>query len=324
MKRSRMQQMSMEVTVGAFMFMVLMALGVFTIILSGENIFTEKYEVEIVFEDVMQLREGDRVTMRGFEIGKISQLGLTQDMVRVVARIDRPLIFREEYKASILASTVLGGRYLELDEGPKENTPIPLGTVLVGTEPTDILVQAQETMDEVTTSLVTNMTKFGELASDLQGALNVLEPGHDGLLAAVLHDPGLRDDILATVRSASNIAADLEGEDGALGKMLIGEESFTDLQTALSNLETVLASLDEGDGVLGKMLIGDEGLAELQAALAAFGQVGEGKGTIGRLLADETLYDEVRLLVFEVRAAVDDFRETAPITLFTSIFFGAF
>ncbi len=56
MKRSRMQQMSMEVTVGAFMFMVLLALGVFTIILSRENIFTRKYYVEVVFDDVMGLR----------------------------------------------------------------------------------------------------------------------------------------------------------------------------------------------------------------------------------------------------------------------------
>ena len=38
MKRSRMQQTSVEVTVGAFMFLILLALGFFTFVLSRENV----------------------------------------------------------------------------------------------------------------------------------------------------------------------------------------------------------------------------------------------------------------------------------------------
>ena len=112
-----------------------------------------------------------------------------------------------------------------------------------------------------------------------------------------------------------------------LAQAYMGLEKYEQALSHLSktgDLETTMAALKEGDGALGRLLVGEEGLDELQTAFAAFGQVSEGKGTIGRLLADETLYDEVRLLVYEVRAAVDDFRETAPITLFTSIFFGAF
>ncbi len=49
-----------------------------------------------------------------------------------------------------------------------------------------------------------------------------------------------------------------------------------------------------------------------------------GQGSLGKLLADEALYDEVLSLVSEGRAAIDDLRETSPITTFSSIFFGAF
>ena len=39
---------------------------------------------------------------------------------------------------------------------------------------------------------------------------------------------------------------------------------------------------------------------------------------------DDTLFVEAQLLLQEVRAAVDGYRETSPITSFTSIFFGVF
>ena len=42
------------------------------------------------------------------------------------------------------------------------------------------------------------------------------------------------------------------------------------------------------------------------------------------MMQDDTMYNEVNDLVGEARAAIDDFRETAPIVTFTSIFFGAF
>ena len=36
------------------------------------------------------------------------------------------------------------------------------------------------------------------------------------------------------------------------------------------------------------------------------------------------LYQQIQALVREGRAALDDLRETSPVTTFTSIFFGAF
>ena len=53
-------------------------------------------------------------------------------------------------------------------------------------------------------------------------------------------------------------------------------------------------------------------------------RLADGEGTLGKLSKDEELYDDARYLMEDIRAAVDDFRETAPILTFTSVFFGAF
>lgn len=72
----------------------------------------------------------------------------------------------------------------------------------------------------------------------------------------------------------------------------------------------------------------DQVYRDLAATIAQVRQiaegVGRGEGSVGKLLADDELYSQFQSLLREGRAAMDDFRETSPITTFTSIFFGIF
>jgi hypothetical protein len=45
---------------------------------------------------------------------------------------------------------------------------------------------------------------------------------------------------------------------------------------------------------------------------------------LGKLVNDESLYNDVKSAVNEVRLAVDDFRETSPVVSFTTLLIGAF
>ena len=86
--------------------------------------------------------------------------------------------------------------------------------------------------------------------------------------------------------------------------------------------------MSRGQGSAGKFLSEDsplyDDLAEAVATIKRLAhRIENGEGSVGRLMSDETLYDEVEAAVGEVRATIDDFRETAPVTTFSSIFFGA-
>ena len=74
MRRNRMRELSMEVLVGTFMFVALLSLCVFTIVLSRENVFKKTYPFEVVFADVMGLRDGDNVMIRGMIVGKVKAM----------------------------------------------------------------------------------------------------------------------------------------------------------------------------------------------------------------------------------------------------------
>ena len=67
------REVTIEILVGLFMFIVLIALGIFTIVLSNEKLWQETYQYEFVFSEVNGLREGDNVYLRGMTVGRVKQ-----------------------------------------------------------------------------------------------------------------------------------------------------------------------------------------------------------------------------------------------------------
>ncbi|MEM7396157.1 MAG: MlaD family protein, partial [Verrucomicrobiota bacterium] len=118
MRNSRAKELTMEVLVGGFMFVVLLVLGVFTIILSKENFFKKYDQVTVRFDDVKGLRPGAVVMVRGLEVGQVKQLTLQPDGVHVKMSLSEHVALREGYKVEVVPISMLGGRQLSIFEGP--------------------------------------------------------------------------------------------------------------------------------------------------------------------------------------------------------------
>jgi hypothetical protein len=54
------------------------------------------------------------------------------------------------------------------------------------------------------------------------------------------------------------------------------------------------------------------------------GRIERGEGSIGKIATDPALYDDLKAGIGELRAAIDDYRETSPVVSFSSLLFGAF
>lgn len=323
MKRSQLKEMSMEIMVGAFMFMILLALGFFTIILSYENIFQPSYQVEARFEHVQGLRQGDNVFMRGVLIGRVKSLAVESDGVRVLASLEQPPAIREGYAVEIKPSSVLGGQYLSIYEGPAGAPRIEQGTILEGTPPRDLMDEAtgavkaiRDSLEEgrVLYNIENTMANLSKLSDDLAEG--------KGTIGRLLVDDTVYENLEEITTDLREISAILERGEGTLGALIHDD-------TIYNNLAEVSTRLADGKGMLGRLMAEDDTLYDDISATAASlrevsEKINEGEGTIGKLVSDDELYEEAKLLLNEIRAAIDDFRETAPVTTFTSIFFGAF
>lgn len=80
--------------------------------------------------------------------------------------------------------------------------------------------------------------------------------------------------------------------------------SLLSLQKIVERVDNIVSTVETGKGSIGKLLVDDELYQRLVATIAEVqkvaASVGSGKGTIGKLLYDENMYDDVRKTVQRV------------------------
>ncbi len=322
--------LAMEVAVGAFMVAVMVGLGIFTVVLSSHSLFAEKTPFEAVFKDVMGLREGDNVVVRGMPMGKVSLLALQPDGVHVQALLDTPVAVHTGYVIRVVSTSMLGGRCLQIEQGPESAPVLPGNTLFRGADAYDLMDDAAKIVNSLKHELFEGgiVVNIREATENLRRITERLNTG-EGTLGRLLTDDTLYRQLTNGVTALRHVAERLERGEGTLGKLLTEDDLHKDLTATVASLKGVAERLEKGEGTLGKLLSNDDQLykdvSETVASVKAItAKIERGEGLLGRLVNDDKLYRQVEEILGEVRCAVDDFRETAPITTFTSIFFGAF
>jgi phospholipid/cholesterol/gamma-HCH transport system substrate-binding protein len=323
------KQVVMEVAVGVFAFAMILVLLALTTVLSEELFFRNYQTAEIVFDSVTGLVVGNEVNVRGVAVGKVKRISLQEDGVHVVARLEVPLQLREDYRIFVRAGSVLGGSFLFIEEGTPTAPPVPGDTLLRGSASAALMDTATQTVqdiqkalnDGILADLKASMAQIRKIATSLGEG--------EGALGSLLGDPQVKDDVRQIVANVRTLSDALAKGEGTVGKLVMNDEVYQQLQDVAANLQKITDGLAKGEGTMGRLLSEDDQVyKDLAATMANIrgisDDMAQGKGSMGKLLSDEALYLEFQALLREGRAAVDDMRETSPITTFTSIFFGAF
>ena len=297
MKKDQRQETTIEVIVGFFFAMMIVALFFGTAVLSRARIFGGGgHKYEIVFEHVMGLRKGDNVFVRGVDVGKVDRLAVKSDGAHVYVSLEVPIKLHDDYKVEVLPSSVLGGRNLAIDLGSNDKPELPAGMMLRGLTPVDLIDEATRTI---------------------------------ALIKKNLEEGKMLENFSATMADIKKISNKLAAGEGTIGKLLMEEQVYNDLKSTTANLKEISNRLAAGEGTLGKLLAKDDQLyRDVSSAAASIkniaAKIEKGEGTIGKLTMEDGLYQDVKKTMSEARAAIDDFREAAPLTTFSSLFLGAF
>lgn len=304
------REVSIEILVGLFMFTVLIALGVFTIVLSRENLLKQAHQYEFVFNEIGGLRDGDNVFLRGMNVGRVKQTTLEQGRVRVFVTLDVPLQLRKGYSIEVVDASMLGGKNLKIYEGPDENEPLGENMTILGEPPVDMIQE------------------LGKAVRAAEGMIASVERG-EGTLGKLLRDDEMYLVVREMMDNMNQVVAQVSRGEGTVGKLLMEDDVYTDVSVLMSNARMLSDRIAAGEGTLGALMTENDQLYDdLSATMVAVRDISEsinaGEGTLGKLVRDAKLYNETTSLVEDVRAAVDDLREASPITSFGSVIFGAF
>jgi phospholipid/cholesterol/gamma-HCH transport system substrate-binding protein len=156
----------------------------------------------------------------------------------------------------------------------------------------------------------------------------------DSIVARLLHDgdlgkrfDGIVVDLREGMKGIRSFAEDIAEGKGTIARLASDEALGAKLDGIVTDLRDVAADLRAGKSVLARLVSDEEMGAQVSSAIASFSSFADGlasgEGTIARLINDPELYIEAKRLISQAREAVEDAREAAPISAFTSVLFGA-
>jgi phospholipid/cholesterol/gamma-HCH transport system substrate-binding protein len=334
-----------EFIVGAFMLAVAALLAYFTIVISGVDVLKgrEKVMVKIAFSSAGGLKSHDSVMYRGTKVGGVEDIIVTPSNVLVVAEIDNNVTLRSSYRVKVANLSMLGGNYLVLEEGAGEIIDM-YGCVLKGDDPSDWMRDVSEiakNLRDITSSgeLKTIITNLESASVSIKRVLDRVERGEGTVGKLLSEDETVYTGLKSAVTDISAVAKRVNNGEGTIGKLLStndtvyihlqntiakasaiadrlsNEKLLDDLDSGVSAFKTACESMDMTETVKSA-----NGLLEKLNAVAE--KLKSGEGTIGKLVNNDDLYQEVDGLVKDVRQVIDNFRDTTPITTFGSLIMG--
>jgi len=154
----------------------------------------------------------------------------------------------------------------------------------------------------------------------------------EGTLGKLLADDQLYADTLATVEGLKTVAEDIQAGKGVVGALLQDEALANELRKVVADVSSVTDGLANGEGLLGRLLKDPELADAAKEMIANFAGAGADlrelattlrgtDGTLGKLLNDPELYDEALTALKILTRSLEDYRESAPVSAFTSAIF---
>jgi phospholipid/cholesterol/gamma-HCH transport system substrate-binding protein len=176
------------------------------------------------------------------------------------------------------------------------------------------------TDEELGTQLSDIAERLARITQDVAAFTQDLPEGK-GLLPRLVTDEELATEVREIVGDVRAAMAKIDSGEGNLGRLIHDG-------AAMEHITSIFAKIDSGEGDLGALVhrtelydrlagIADD-LSEVSAGLRA------GRGTVGKLLVDDQLYVDLQRAVDLVIRSLEEYREAAPVTTFTSVLFGAF
>jgi phospholipid/cholesterol/gamma-HCH transport system substrate-binding protein len=133
-----MERTKLNLAVGVFMLLGILALGYLSIKLGRVSFLGGGgYVVTVDFPSVGGLKEGSTVEIAGVEIGRVERIGLADYQARVVLRVNADVKLQEDSIASIKTKGLIGEKYVRVSPGGSENVIPPNGKIREVEAPVD-------------------------------------------------------------------------------------------------------------------------------------------------------------------------------------------
>jgi len=258
--------------------------------LKGKDIL-QKYNVYYtVFDNVDGIDNSTPVKLRGLPVGSIQSMTFRPDDRKIVLtlNIDRDYFIPKDSRVKISGSGILGSKNLEIELGYSPE-PAPSGDTLQSVTAggfSEMMGSAQEQLE----SLISNTNRF---------LINLNE----------VIDTTNRRNLAASLENLNNLSAELTHLTNETRTLL--NQNRAALNRTVQNLDRATAKLDTFSGQLARSQV-DQLIQNLTESSVHLNKILEnlrrGKGTTGKLMTDDQLYNELNQSLRSLDALLQDLK----------------
>lgn len=288
-----------EISVGLLVIVAVACFFAGLMWLTGRAFTTGRVGMDTVFEEIGTLSEGDPVQISGYMVGRVAAVDLEEEgRVKLRLEVDRRFRPKADATVAIRSLDFLGAKYVEYSPGASAEY-LEDGQTITGLSSVDLA--------EVATGLTDDAVEV------LLGAQRMLSERMTEDMHATL----------AAVREALDVVARVG--DGPL--VAEARSSFQALEQVASRLDTTLAnpaiaeSISQLDELTESVTEMAQGFAGVGMALGAMlERMSDTTGSIGKILSDSTIHDDLHEVLVSLRKLLDDIRERPGRYTFVSVF----
>ncbi|MCF2445286.1 MlaD family protein [Dyadobacter sp. CY345] len=302
-------KLSKEAKVGlmAVLAMVLLYFGFH--ILKGSDVFSRTYKYYVIYDNIDGLTASNPVLLNGLNVGRVQEIKLLQDQknyLLVTLDVQKGIVLPKGTVALLADGGLLGGKVIHLSIG-SSSVNLQDNDTLIGKREAGISALLQEKALPLVThadSLVLNLSAVAEGFEETGKILNQMIRNYDQTGNEV---QGLvtenRKNLLVITSNLNKLSTSLVETEKGLKPLLDKTGSLADSLNALRLGETVQNA--------------NRTISELRKLLAS---VESGKGTAGKLIKDETLYNNLNSTMVSLNKLMTNLREHPKRYVHLSVF----
>lgn len=328
-----MKQKSAELKVGILALLSIIVLVAGTLFVGNFHLFQKTYLMDVYFDFVNGLQEGAPVQLDGVKMGTVKKITVHPERNHpIVVTLQLPTTTKMRQNARIYVDTMglMGEKYVEIDAGSSNLPFLTQGLAVNGENPTDMqdilnstkeVVENLKNSSKVISDVLTNESTKNVLFNFMVRLDNVSKNIND-LVAQ------RRPDIDKFAVNLRILSENMKGVVNEMNDMI--KENSGNIQKVTSNMAQISedirahsAKISENLDALTEQLRGTatEGRPDLQTTLKNFrdaseefkksmekldtitSRVEQGKGTVGKLVSDDGLYNQATATMSSVRSA---------------------
>jgi len=320
---------TLETRLGIFVVLAVIAAVLILETLGGLEHFKRGHMVGAMFNNIQDLKKGDRVKMAGVEIGRVSDLQITNNKVMVSMKLDAKAVVKIDSVAKIQFTGLMGQNFVSLDFG-SPNAPLAEENMVLATVEQAGINDMMEKINNVAVG-VENLTKSftGDKIDNLLGPFTDFLKANQGPLTA-------------TIANVQSISSQIAQGRGTVGKLIYDESLYNSALTSVSNLQNVafdvqltigearkvVDQINSGKGTVGLLLKDETLYRETTASVTTLKEIltkiNNGQGSVGKLINDPDLYKNAKMTMQKLDKATEGLEDQGPLSIMGVLMNGVF